>query len=60
MLPAAGGKVVVVKEPHKGSRAQMLEIDVDKYRAKVQFLTGDSEGQSAWFEYEDICKISSS
>jgi hypothetical protein len=60
VLPAAGGTVVVLRGPQRGQRARMLEIDVENFRAQVQFLNGDSEGHKAWFEYEDICKISSS
>ncbi len=60
VLPAEGGTVVVVRGPHKGSCAQMLAIDVDKFSAQVQFLTGGSKREKAWFEYEDICKVFSS
>jgi hypothetical protein len=52
VLPAPGGAVVVVKGPKKGAHGEMLEIDVDAYRARVA-LQG---GEKAWFEYEDICK----
>ncbi len=60
VLPAPGGTVVVIRGPHKGTRAEMLEIDVDKYRAQVQLKSGDSKGDKAWFDYEDICKVTSS
>ena len=52
--------MVVIRGPHKGTRAEMLEIDVDKYRAQVQLKSGDSKGDKAWFDYEDICKVTSS
>ncbi len=60
VLPAAGGSVVVVRGAQRGARAEMLEIDVDKYRAQVQLKSGDGKGEKVWFDYEDICKVSSS
>lgn len=60
VLPAPGGTVLVVRGPHTGSRAEMLQIDVDKYRAQVQLKSGDKKGDKAWFDYEDISKVSSS
>lgn len=57
MLPAAGGAVVVLRGPHRGDRAEMLEIDVEKFRARVALRGGaGSAGAERWFEYEDICK----
>lgn len=60
VLPAPGGTVLVVKGPYRGARAEMLEIDVDKYRAQVKLKSGDAKGEKMWFDYEDICKVSSS
>ena len=57
VLPAPGGAVVVVKGAKKGARGEMLEIDVDAYRARVALKDG---GEKAWFEYEDICKAAAS
>ena len=45
--------MAVVKGPRRGARGEMLEIDVDAYRAHVA-LQG---GEKAWLEYEDICKV---
>ena len=56
VLPAAGGTVVVLRGPHRGDRAEMLEIDVDKFRARVALRGGSGAGEERWFEYEDICK----
>ena len=60
VLPVAGGAVVVLRGPHRGARAEMLEIDVDKFRARVALRSGDGAGVEQWFEYEDICKAPAS
>ena len=53
VLPAPGGAVVVVRGARRGARGEMLQIDVDAFRARVALRDG---GDKAWFEYEDICK----
>ena len=56
VLPAPGGVVVVVRGARRGEKGEMLEIDVDKFRARVAL---GGSGEKAWFEYEDVCKLAS-
>ncbi len=53
VLPSTGGRVLVLKGPHVGSRAEMLGVDTAKFQANL-LLKGGSE---VWMDYEDICKL---
>lgn len=56
VLPAPGGTVMVVKGPSKGAHGELAEIDEGNFRARVAINSSKKE----WFDYEDICKWSSS
>ncbi len=56
VIPAAGGRVLVVNGPHRGARATLLAIDQEKFCVRVQ-LEGGREVDGV--EYEDVCKVSS-
>ena len=50
VLPAPGGRVVVVAGPAAGAQGTLVEIDEAGFRARVD---GQAPG---WYEYEHICK----
>jgi len=52
VLPAPGGRVVVVLGAGAGRMGVLEEIDEARFRARV---TVEGAGE-AWYEYEDICK----
>lgn len=56
VLPAPGGHVRILKEPHKGSRATLEAIDMEKFSAEISLKSGER----MWRDYEDISKIPSS
>ncbi|KAG1664589.1 hypothetical protein FOA52_012532 [Chlamydomonas sp. UWO 241] len=53
VLPAPGGKVIVVNGRHRGRRGTLERIDTERFQAKVA-LGGD---EATWLEYEDVCKL---
>ncbi len=58
VLPAIGGRVKILNGPNRGQLAQLKAIDVDKFCATVQLVTGVRSGDTiAGVEYEDIAKV---
>lgn len=57
VLPQEGGSVVVLRDPHRGSKAVMMGIDTAAYKAKVRLRDGKEAVLSV--PYEDVCKLSS-
>lgn len=55
VIPLVGGRVLVLKGQHAGSRAELLEFgrDTAEFQAKIR-LKGGGE---IWMFYEDICKV---
>jgi DNA/RNA-binding protein KIN17 len=57
VLPALGGTVCVLRGAGTGARAELLEIDVDRFSASVRVLDGPLKGAVLrGVAYEDICK----
>lgn len=58
VIPSLGGSVLILNGPGKGSLAELLELDVDNYAAKVKVEEGSLKGQVLKdVQYEDICKV---
>jgi DNA/RNA-binding protein KIN17 len=57
VLPAPGGRVLVVNGPYRGSKGRLLGINSDKFQAQVELKGGSADGQHVWLEYEDVCKL---
>jgi DNA/RNA-binding protein KIN17 len=57
VIPAIGGKVLVVNGAYRGSSGILLSIDVDKFMAEVRLESGGHTGSVISFPYEDICKV---
>ncbi len=53
VIPSVGGAVCILKGADAGSQVSLEAIDVENFRARVKF----ESGQQTWMEYEDICKI---
>ena len=50
------GTVVVVNSTYRGERAELLGLDIEKFKASVRILSGKYRGREVDKEYEDICK----
>lgn len=58
VIPAVGGQLLILNGPHRGCKAELVTLHVDRYCADVRLLTGPNTGQLVpACEYEDICKI---
>ena len=58
VIPAIGGTVLILNGQGKGATAELLELDVDKYSAKLKVLQGSSRGSVlSNVQYEDISKV---
>ncbi|PON45187.1 DNA/RNA-binding protein Kin17, conserved domain containing protein [Trema orientale] len=58
VIPQIGGLVRIVNGAYRGSNARLLEVDTDKFCAKVQIDKGIYDGRVLKaVEYEDICKL---
>ena len=44
--------MMVVRGRSVGSRGELVEIDEQKFRARILLKGGEKD----WFDYEDICK----
>jgi DNA/RNA-binding protein KIN17 len=55
VLPALEGRVLVLNGPHRGERATLKAIDIDKFCATIQ-LSGSGELVKG-IAYEDIAKL---
>jgi DNA/RNA-binding protein KIN17 len=57
VIPAVGGSVLIVNGKGKGLLAELLELDVDNYAAKVKVVEGVLKGETLKaVAYEDISK----
>ncbi len=57
VIPAVGGAVLILNGKGKGLLAELLELDVDKYAARVRVLEGSLKGEVVkGVAYEDISK----
>lgn len=59
VLPAPGGRVLVVNGLYRGTKARLLGINAKSFQAEVELLAGAADGQHVWLEYEDVCKLAS-
>ena len=58
VIPAVGKAVRIVNGRGRGEVGELLELDLDKYTAKVKVTSGESKGAVLEaVEYEDICKF---
>lgn len=58
VIPQIGGLVKIVNGAYRGSKARLLEVNTDKFCAKVQIEKGIYDGRVLQaVEYEDICKV---
>lgn len=51
VIPKPGGRVLIVRGRYKGKEAELLEIDTDKFMARIRL-----GHQEHWVEYEDISR----
>mmetsp|Transcript_7302 Transcript_7302/g.21522 ORF Transcript_7302/g.21522 Transcript_7302/m.21522 type:complete len:400 (+) Transcript_7302:390-1589(+) len=58
VIPQPGGRVMVLNGPFRGTPAELVSIDVDKFQARVK-VVADGKPRELSFEYEDICKVKS-
>lgn len=57
VIPTPGGSVLVVRGRLAGRRGLLVRIDTSAFQAEVEL---EGEGREVrFFEYEDICKITS-
>lgn len=57
VLPQEGGTVIVLREPHRGSKAVMQGINTAAYTANVRLQ--DAKQTVLRLPYEDVCKVAS-
>ena len=58
VLPQIGGMVKIVNGAYRGSNTRLLDLDTEKFCAKVQIEKGVYDGRVIKsIEYEDICKL---
>ncbi|XP_021894689.1 KIN17-like protein [Carica papaya] len=58
VIPQIGGLVKIVNGAYRGSTAKLLDVDMDRFCAKVQIEKGVYDGRVLKaIEYEDICKV---
>ncbi|KAG5549481.1 hypothetical protein RHGRI_014722 [Rhododendron griersonianum] len=58
VIPQIGGLVKIVNGGYRGSKGRLLEVNTDKFCAKVQIEKGIYDGRVLQaVEYEDICKV---
>lgn len=60
VIPSQGGPLVILKGAHRGARAQLVAIDVNKYCVSVKLDDGAHAGRVVDnLAYEDVCKLDS-
>jgi DNA/RNA-binding protein KIN17 len=58
VIPAAGGRVLIVNGAHRGAAARLQAIDVDNFCVALKIEDGPSRGRVVErIEYEDVCKL---
>lgn len=62
VLPAIGGEVRILSvapaRECRGLHAKLLELDIDKFRAKVEVTSSGAErGRVLSLDYEHVCKV---
>ena len=58
VIPALDGTVLILNGPGKGQTARLLELDVEKFSARVRLLEGARRGEVLpAVAYEDISKV---
>jgi len=57
VLPAVGGRLLILKGSHEDCIAELTGIDVDRFSVQVKLLMGPEQGIKEWYEYEDVSKL---
>lgn len=57
VLPAIGGRLLILKGAHEDCIAEVTGLDIDKFSVEVKLLMGSEKGQKQWYEYEDVSKL---
>jgi DNA/RNA-binding protein KIN17 len=57
VLPSPGGRVLVVNGNHRGTKGQLIGVDIKRFQAEVELGKGPYQGQTVWLDYEDVCKM---
>ena len=57
VLPAVGGKLLILKGPHEDCIAELTGIDIERFSVEVRLLNGSEKGHKEWYEYEDVAKL---
>jgi DNA/RNA-binding protein KIN17 len=62
VLPSIGGRVLVLRGGAGvvNREAKLTGIDADAYKATAEMTDGPERGKTFAFDYEDVCKLSSS
>ena len=57
VLPAVGGKLLILKGPNEDCIAELTGIDIERFSVEVRLLNGSEKGHKEWYEYEDVAKL---
>lgn len=57
VIPAVGGRLLIVNGIHRGLRARLESLDVDNFSARVVLREGPDKDEIVSLPYEDICKL---
>uniref|UniRef100_A0A061SGC7 DNA/RNA-binding protein KIN17 n=1 Tax=Tetraselmis sp. GSL018 TaxID=582737 RepID=A0A061SGC7_9CHLO len=56
VIPQPGGQVLIVNGAYRGSRAKLLDVDLNKFKGHLRVTSGNMKGESLWLDYEDFSK----
>lgn len=57
VLPAIGGKLLVLKGQHEDCTAELIDINIEKFSVQATLLDGRGKGRKEWYLYEDVSKL---
>ena len=59
VIPSVGGRVRVLAGPAVGCLAELLALDVERFKARVRvdLRGGEMAGREVALEYEEVCKV---
>ena len=55
VIPAPGGRVLLVNGRHRGAKGTLMTIDEARFCVQVRLDSGE---EASRVEYEDVCKLS--
>eukprot|EP00299_Pterocystis_sp_00344_P010598 c4773_g1_i1.p1 GENE.c4773_g1_i1~~c4773_g1_i1.p1 ORF type:complete len:485 (+),score=117.50 c4773_g1_i1:37-1455(+) len=59
VIPAIGGKVIILRGPYRGQEAELVTIDIDQFSCNVMMCRRELKGQIVkGVAYEDVSKLS--